>query len=82
MNPFQGLGERIEIRPGEARGDGVILLKEKHRAPVTSERQPDEDAPKPKVTMSLNVLVLDDSELRWQGIRVIDFYPARHRGYR
>lgn len=82
MNPFQGLGERIKIRPGEAMGDGVVLLKEKSRRPVTSEIPPDEDAPRPKVTASLNVLVLADTELRWQGIKVIDFYPARHRGLR
>ena len=82
MNPFHGLGERLAIRPGDAMGDGVVLLKEKARPPVTSERAPDEDAPRPKVTMSLNVLVLRGAELRKQGIKVIDFYPSRHRGYR
>ena len=82
MNPFKGLGERMVVRPGDVMGDGVVLLKEKAVPPVTSDRIPDEDAPKPKLTMSLDVLVLRGSELRQQAIHVIDFYPPRHRGCR
>lgn len=82
MNPFKGLGERLTVRPGDVLGDGAVLMREKKRLPVTSERVPDEDAPRPKVTMSLNVFVLRGKELRKQGITVIDFYPSRHRGIR
>lgn len=63
MNPFKGLGERLAVRPGDVMGDGAVLMREKKRLPVTSERMPDEDVPRPKVTMNLDVLVLRGTEL-------------------
>lgn len=79
MNPFAALAKPIVNRPGSPMGDGVVLLGEKVSRPVSSIAPADEDAPRPKVTASLNALVLRGQDLRHQGIKVIDFYPSRKR---